>query len=71
MNQAKAFFEEIFVPILRRYHYPEEQHHYVLMYYLNGMMAVITEWLEADCKESPEEMGKIIMRCVIPDENDQ
>ncbi|MBQ9516283.1 MAG: TetR/AcrR family transcriptional regulator [Ruminococcus sp.] len=71
MNQAKAFFEEIFVPILRRYRYPEKQHHYVLMYYLNGMMAVITEWLEADCNESPEELAKIIMRCVIPNETDQ
>ena len=58
-------------PILRRYRYPEKQHHYVLMYYLNGMMAVITEWLEADCNESPEELAKIIMRCVIPNETDQ
>lgn len=71
MYQAKQLFEEIFLPILRRYHYPEEIHRYMLMYYLNGMIAVITEWIRADCKESTEEMAKIIMRCVIPDETEE
>lgn len=71
MYQAKELFEELFLPILRRYHYPEEIHRYVLMYYLNGMIAVITEWIRADCSETPEELSEIIMRCVIPNENDQ
>lgn len=68
MNQARRLFEEIFVPVLQRYKYPEHTHRYVLLYYLSGMMAVITEWIEADCKESPEELSKIITRCVIPNE---
>lgn len=68
MKQAQAFFEDIFIPILQRYRYPEETHRYVLLYYLSGMMAVVTEWLKADCKETPEELSNIIIRCVIPDE---
>lgn len=60
----QRLFDHIFMPILDRFHYPREEQRYVMMFYLNGIMAVITEWLKDDCKKSIEEISLIIFHCI-------
>ncbi len=60
----KRLFENIFSPILDRFQYPQDEKQYVMMYYLNGINAVITEWLENDCNKSIQEMSQIISICI-------
>ena len=60
----QRLFDNIFSPILDRFHYPRDEQNYVMMFYLNGITAIITEWLKDDCKKSIEEISIIIRYCI-------
>ena len=60
----QRLFDNIFKPILDRFHYPADEQKYVMMFYLNGITAIITEWLKEDCKKSIEEISCIIHYCI-------
>lgn len=57
-------FRHIFSPILARFNVPEEEKAYVMAFYLNGIMAVVSQWLEGDCQMPQETVVKIIMDCI-------
>ena len=65
----KRMFENIFNPILARFHYPSEMRQYVMMYYLNGINAIIVEWLKNGCDKSIDEISKIIAICIYGKDN--
>ena len=54
----------IFEPILARFHYPIEHRPYVMLFYMNGVNAVVTEWLKNDCRLTIEEVSAIIHECI-------
>ena len=60
----QRLFDNIFKPILDRFHYPADEQKYVMMFYLNGITAIITEWLKDGCKKSIEEISCIIHYCI-------
>ena len=60
----QRLFDHIFHPILDRFHYPAAQQHYVMMFYLSGITAIITEWLKEGCEKSIEEVSSIISCCI-------
>ncbi len=60
----KRMFENIYNPILNRFDYPAENRKYVIMYYLNGINAIILEWLKADCDRTIKEISEIITVCI-------
>lgn len=60
----KRMFDNIFNPILERFHYPSGNRQYVMMYYLNGINAIISEWLRNDCDKSIQEISEIISICI-------
>ncbi|MBQ7385904.1 MAG: TetR/AcrR family transcriptional regulator [Ruminococcus sp.] len=60
----KRMYEGIFNPILCRFDYPESDRQYVMMYYLNGINAIIAEWLKNDCDKTLEEVSRIITVCI-------
>ena len=71
-NSNKIFdrlFSNIFSPILDRFHYPKDEQHYVMMFYLNGITAIINEWIKNDCNKSIEEMSSVIHYCVYGRDN--
>ncbi len=57
-------FENIFNPILDRFDYPYKDRHFVMMYYLNGINAIVLEWLKDSCNRSISEISHIITVCV-------
>ena len=57
-------FENIFDPILDRFEYRESEKKYVMMFYLNGITAVIREWMKDGCRMSIEEVHEIIRICI-------
>ena len=65
----ERMFENIFNPILERFHYPSDVRRYVMMYYLNGINAIIIEWLKNECDTSIEEISKIIALCIYGKDN--
>ncbi len=60
----QRMFRNIFDPILERFHYPTAHRRYVMMYYLNGITAIITEWLKDGCEMPIQEIASIIQECI-------
>ena len=60
----KRLFDNIFNPILDRFHYPSNIRQYVMMYYLNGINAIVLEWLKNGCDKSIAEIAEIIFVCI-------
>ncbi len=60
----KRMFENIFNPILDRFHYPPNDRQYVMMYYLNGINAIVGEWLKNGCDKPIKEISQIIAVCI-------
>ena len=58
-------FINIFDPILSRFSLSEKERIYVIKFYLMGITAVVMEWLESSCKESIDQICKIIIDCII------
>ena len=63
-NVYKDMFRHLFNPILQRYNYPPENRKYVMMYYLNGITAIITQWLEDGCEKSVTDISSIVQDCI-------
>ena len=60
----KRLFDNIFNPILDRFHYPSNTRQYVMMYYLTGINAIVLEWLKNGCDKSIAEISEIISVCI-------
>ena len=63
-NIFRKMFEHIFDPILQRFNYPESYRTYVILYYLNGITAIVQSWLKNGCKETVNEIIQIIEICI-------
>ena len=60
----KQLFLHIFDPILAQFQYPQSDRKYVMQYYLNGITAIITEWLKDNCEKSISDISHIIQICI-------
>ncbi len=54
----------ILLPILERFNVPEKEKNYLLAFYVNGIIAIIKEWIDQDCKDSIEDIINIIIKYV-------
>ena len=59
-------FKHIFYPIMERFNISDDEKKYVLAFHINGIMAIIREWLKEDCKTSMEKISDIIIKYVLP-----
>lgn len=57
----------ILEPILERFDIPEAQRSYRIAYYVEGIMAIVREWLRRDCIDDVEMIADIIESCVHPE----
>ena len=62
-------FEHIFSPILARFGVAETERSYVMKFYLNGVFAIIMEWLNKNCSDDMKMIIKIIIDCVMGERN--
>ena len=65
----QRLYDNIFNPILERYNYPVADRKYAMMFYLNGITAIVTEWLKDGCEKTIEEVSQIIYGCIFGREN--
>lgn len=61
---SKKLYNEIFNPILARFNIPEKDRKYKTSFYLNGMFAVIMEWIKNDCSDDIEYISKLLIDCI-------
>ena len=65
----QRLYENVFNPILERYNYPNADRKYAMMFYLNGITAVVTEWLKDGCEKTIGEVSQIIYGCIFGRDN--
>ena len=53
-------------PILERFEIPAAHRPYYMAYYIEGIAAIVKEWLRQDCKDEVEMIAGIIESCVRP-----
>ncbi|MDE6658999.1 MAG: TetR family transcriptional regulator C-terminal domain-containing protein, partial [Eubacterium sp.] len=61
-SNYKKLFDDIFSPILMRFNIPENERPYMMAFYINGITALVMEWLKNDCNESVEDISNLIIR---------
>ena len=57
-------FRHVFTPILDRYGIPQRDRRYIMAFYIQGLLAIISEWLRNDCADSIAYVVDMIQRCV-------
>jgi len=60
----QRLFDNIFNPILERFHYPDAERKYVMLFYLNGITAIISEWVMEGCDRGIDDVSAIISHCI-------
>lgn len=60
-----VWFNTIFGPILTKYGVPEKEQSFIMIFYLNGIIGVVNEWVRRGCAESKDEIINIIQKCII------
>ena len=58
-----GLFRHVFTPILDRYGIPQQDRRYIMAFYIQGLMAIISEWLRNDCADSVAYIVDMIQRC--------
>lgn len=56
--------KHILKPILEKFDVPDSFHSYYIAYYIEGISAIIKEWLNRDCHDPVETIAAIIEACV-------
>ena len=65
----RKMFEHIFNPILERFSVPENERSYMMKFYLTGVYAIVTEWLDRNCSDDMETITEVIIDCVMGERN--
>ena len=64
-NSYAQLLQHVITPILDRYGVPEQDRAYLMAFYIQGLMAIITRWLKDDCKDSIAHIIAVMQRCVV------
>ena len=57
----------VLTPILERYGVPEKERAYRMAFSIQGLMAIITEWLKRDCADPIEFIISVMQKCILPE----
>ncbi len=65
-TRYRSLKKYILEPILKKFEVPEMRWQYYIAYYIEGIAAIIREWLNNDCQDSAETIADIMEECVRP-----
>ncbi len=57
---------KIIEPVLKRFNIPDALHRYYIAYYIEGLTAIVNEWLDGGCAEPVQTVAAVIEACVRP-----
>ncbi len=66
IEKFNALNKYVFKPIFSRFGIDDKSSKYIILYYLNGVNAIINEWILNDCKDEMEFIEQIIIDCIRP-----
>lgn len=59
-----ALKKDILAPVMQRHGIAKEDTEYVIVYYLEGILAMVNTWVKHDCQKDIGDMVDLIMMCV-------
>lgn len=59
-------FQCLFSPVLARFQVPEQDRGYIMAFYIHGLMAIVSRWLENNCSDSIDHIMRLVQQCVLP-----
>lgn len=59
----ESMFRYVFTPILERCGVPEKDRTYMMTFYIHGLMAIISQWLESNCADTIEHIISVMQSC--------
>ena len=59
-----ALLRHVISPILDRYHVPQRDRSYLMAFHIQGLMAIITEWLKGGCTDEIAHIISVIRLCI-------
>lgn len=65
-KQYRLLKTHILEPVLQRFEVPAIFHKYYISYYVEGIGAIIKEWLNTNCSDSIDNIIMVIEECVRP-----
>ncbi|MBE7076505.1 MAG: TetR/AcrR family transcriptional regulator [Clostridiales bacterium] len=60
----KQMKEEVFYPVLLKFNVKKEDWPYKLEFFTRGVVGIISQWLEDDCRLSEDKIAELIIDCV-------
>ncbi len=72
-NEKYSFLQnKILYPIFDCFNIDKNEQKYISAYYINGVYAIVDEWIKGDCKDDENMICNLIIKCVRPygDENE-
>lgn len=67
VEKSNKLNKYVFKPIFERFGIDEKTEEYMISYYLNGINAIIIEWIKGGCKDEISFIEKLIIKCVFPE----
>lgn len=64
-NTYKHIFDHVFSPIMSRFGLDYKWHKYMMDFYINGITAVILDWVNDDCITDIKEMSNFIQTLIV------
>lgn len=61
----KRMMRHVFTPILERFQIAEADRTYMVAFYVQGLMAIVLEWLKNDCVDSVDHVCAVMEQCVM------
>ncbi len=59
-----SLYMHVLKPIFIRFGIPENEQKYWMKFYINGVMAIVFEWIKNDCVEPVDVIFSIIEKCI-------
>ena len=70
LKKYKYLQKEILFPIFSSFNILENEKKYISAYYINGVYAIVDEWIKRDCQDDTSFICDLIIKCVRPFENE-
>lgn len=60
----KKMYKDVFYPIISKFSGAEDEKQYVFEFFTKGVVGIISQWINNDCREPIEKIVEIIVGCV-------
>ncbi len=57
-------YNKLFEPILEKFNINDAEKKYIIKFYINGVHAIVIEWIKNDCKEDLTFISNLITKCI-------